>query len=76
MSWKDEHRMRFAAGGGSFPLVGTARHIAEEMIKLHEAGSGGAALCFVNYKNELPGFIRSVLPLLEEAGLRAPAGQP
>lgn len=72
----DEHRLRFAAGGGSFALVGTARHIAEEMIKLHEAGSGGAALCFVNYKNELPGFIRSVLPLLEEAGLREPAGQP
>ena len=70
----DEHRLSFAAGGGSFPLVGTSRKIADEIIKMSELGLAGAALCFVNYKNELPGFIREVLPLLEEAGLREPVG--
>ena len=69
----EKHRMRFAAGGGSYPLVGTPRRITEEMIKMSEAGLAGATLCFVNFKDELPEFIRTVLPLLEEAGLREPA---
>lgn len=66
----DKHRLRFAAGGGSYPLVGTPRIIAEKILSMSEVGLAGAALCFVNYKHELPGFIDGVLPLLEEAGLR------
>ena len=68
----EEHRMRFAAGGGSYPLIGTPRMIADEMIKMSQVGLDGAALCFVNYKDELPVFIREVVPLCEEAGLRTP----
>lgn len=68
----EAHRLRFAAGGGSYALVGTPQKIAYEMIKMSEVGIGGAALCFVNFKNELPAFVRTVLPLLEEAGLRMP----
>jgi alkanesulfonate monooxygenase SsuD/methylene tetrahydromethanopterin reductase-like flavin-dependent oxidoreductase (luciferase family) len=65
------HRKRFAGGAGTYPVVGTARHIAEEMIKLAEAGFGGTTISFVNYEQELPAFIDGVLPILKEAGWRA-----
>ena len=66
------HRKRFAAGAGTYPLVGTPRHIADEMIRMHEAGFAGTTVSFVNFKLELPYFIAEVLPLLVEAGLRGP----
>jgi alkanesulfonate monooxygenase SsuD/methylene tetrahydromethanopterin reductase-like flavin-dependent oxidoreductase (luciferase family) len=66
-----QHRKRFAAGAGTYPLVGTPRHIADEMIRMAEAGFVGTTVSFVNYKNELPYFLETVLPLLREAGLRA-----
>ena len=46
-------------------------HIAEELIRISQAGFAGATVSFVNFKNELPYFIESVLPLLRKAGLRA-----
>ena len=52
------------------PLVGTPRHIADEMIRMHAAGFAGTTVSFVNFKNELPYFIDRVLPLLRDAGLR------
>ena len=64
------HRKRFAAGAGTYPLIGTPRHIAEEMARMHEVGFAGTTVSFVNFKNELPYFIEQVLPLLREAGLR------
>jgi FMNH2-dependent dimethyl sulfone monooxygenase len=64
------HRKRFAGGAGTYPLVGTPRHIADEMIKIHEAGFAGTTVSFVNFRQELPYFIAEVLPLLVEAGLR------
>ena len=64
------HRKRFAAGAGTYPLVGTPRHIAEEMIRISQAGFAGTTISFVNFADELPYFISSVLPLLKEAGLR------
>ena len=66
------HRKRFAGGAGTYPLVGTPRHIADEMIRVHEAGFAGTTVSFVNFKRELPYFIAEVLPLLVEAGLREP----
>ena len=33
-------------------------------------GFAGVALSFVNYKDELPYFLETVLPLLRDAGLR------
>ena len=65
------HRKRFAAGAGTYPLVGTPAFIAEEMVKIARAGFAGTTVSFVNFKNELPYFIDNVLPLLKEAGLRA-----
>ena len=64
------HRKRFAAGAGTYPLVGTPQHIANTLVSLHKAGFAGVALSFVDYLGELPYFASKVLPLLEEAGLR------
>jgi len=66
----DLYRKRFAGGAGSYPLIGTPRQIADEMIRLNQLGFGGLALSFVNPKDELPYFCDHVLPLLTEAGLR------
>jgi len=64
------HRKRFAAGAGTYPLIGTPRHIAEEMARISAAGFAGTTVSFVNFERELPTFIETVLPLLREAGLR------
>ena len=64
------HRARFAAGGGTYPLIGTPEEIAAEMERMHEAGFAGTTVSFLNFRDELPGFCESVLPLLREAGLR------
>ena len=65
------HRKRFAAGAGTYPLVGTPERIASELARISQAGFAGVALSFVNYRDELPYFIEGVLPLLREAGVRA-----
>jgi dimethylsulfone monooxygenase len=64
------HRKRFVGGAGTYPLVGTPRHIAEEMVRMSAAGFAGTTVSFVNFTDELPYFIEAVLPLLREAGLR------
>src|SRR6266446_6960560 len=64
------YRKRFVGGAGTYPLIGTPRRIAEEMARIAEVGFAGTTVSFVNFKNELPYFIDTVLPLLEEAGLR------
>lgn len=65
-----QYRQRFAAGTGSYPLVGSPEQIVTEMARMHAAGFGGVALTFVNYAQELPFFCERVVPLLHEAGLR------
>jgi FMNH2-dependent dimethyl sulfone monooxygenase len=52
-------------------LIGTPRRIAEELAAISAVGFAGVALSFVNYKDELPYFIETVLPLLRDAGLRS-----
>ncbi len=64
------HRKRFAGGAGTYPLVGTPQHIAAEMVRMAAAGFAGTTVSFVNFKDELPYFIATVLPLLRDAGLR------
>jgi alkanesulfonate monooxygenase SsuD/methylene tetrahydromethanopterin reductase-like flavin-dependent oxidoreductase (luciferase family) len=65
------HRKRFVGGAGTFPLIGTPERIAGELQRISDAGFAGVALSFVNYRDELPYFIDRVLPLLQQAGLRA-----
>jgi dimethylsulfone monooxygenase len=64
------HRKRFAGGAGTYPLIGTPEHIASQMVKMCDAGFAGTTVSFVNFKDELPYFIDTVLPLLRDAGLR------
>ena len=64
------HRKRFIGGAGTYPRIGTPRHIADEMVRMAQAGFAGPTVSFVNFKNELPYFIEQVFPLLREAGLR------
>ncbi|MEL6210791.1 MAG: LLM class flavin-dependent oxidoreductase, partial [Pseudomonadota bacterium] len=64
------YRMRFAAGGGTYPLVGSPSDIADEIVAMHAAGLAGTTLSFVNFLDELPYFVDTVLPLLKEAGVR------
>lgn len=64
------YRQRFAAGSGTYPLVGSPRDIVDEMVRMHEAGFAGTTISFVNFRDELPYFLENVLPLLREAGLR------
>ncbi len=64
------HRKRFVGGAGTYPLVGTPRHVADQMVRISEAGFCGTTLSFVNFRDELPYVIAEVLPLLREAGLR------
>jgi alkanesulfonate monooxygenase SsuD/methylene tetrahydromethanopterin reductase-like flavin-dependent oxidoreductase (luciferase family) len=71
----DLYAKRFAGGVGTYPLVGTPRQVVEEMARMHAIGFAGTTVSFVNFKDELPFFISHVLPLMEEAGLRLPAGR-
>lgn len=64
------HRKRFVGGAGTYPLVGTPEKIASELAAISEVGFQGVALSFVNYTDELPYFIETVLPLLREMALR------
>jgi len=65
------HAKRFAAGAGTYPLVGTPAMIAERIVSMHQVGFSGAALSFVDYLGELPFFTARVLPMLREAGVRS-----
>ena len=67
-------RLRFAAGAGGFPLVGTAERIAERLQMLADAGLDGVLLTWVDYVDGLNRFNRDVLPGLEARGLRMPFG--
>ena len=70
------HRQRFAGGAGTYPLIGTPKCIAEQMMRMSEVGFAGTTVSFVNFKAELPYFIAAVLPLLREAGLRETTADP
>jgi alkanesulfonate monooxygenase SsuD/methylene tetrahydromethanopterin reductase-like flavin-dependent oxidoreductase (luciferase family) len=68
-------KFHFKAGWGGYPLVGTAEQITDELDTLAKAGIDGMLLSWLNYQEEGPAFMTEVLPLLEQAGLRAPAGK-
>ena len=63
-------KFHFIAGWSGYPLVGTPETIVEQLTMLADCGVSGTALSFVNYQEELPAFIRDVVPLMEQAGLR------
>src|SRR5262249_46547079 len=63
-------KKRIAGGFGSFGIVGSPGDIAEQIIELKRAGLHGISISFVNFRDELPYFLETVMPLLENAGLR------
>lgn len=65
-------RGRFAAGHGTYPLVGDPDTVADEMEKIHLTGFVGTTLSMVDYVKEFPYFRDEVLPRLEKKGLRVP----
>ena len=62
--------LRFSAGAGGFPLVGTAERIADKLQMLERAGVAGALLTWVDYGDGIARWSSEVSPLLEQAGLR------
>lgn len=71
-----ERLLRRNPGWPGHPLVGTAEQITEGLARLSEAGINGCLLFWVDFLEEQPQFIREVLPLLEQAGLRKPFAPP
>jgi len=63
-------RGRFAAGHGTYPLVGDPDTVASELARFADAGFAGCTLSFVDYAKEFPYFRDEVLPRLEKMGLR------
>jgi alkanesulfonate monooxygenase SsuD/methylene tetrahydromethanopterin reductase-like flavin-dependent oxidoreductase (luciferase family) len=63
-------RDRFAAGHGTYPLVGDPDTIVKEMEKIPASGFAGTTLSFVDYVKEFPYFRDEVIPRLEKKGLR------
>jgi alkanesulfonate monooxygenase SsuD/methylene tetrahydromethanopterin reductase-like flavin-dependent oxidoreductase (luciferase family) len=65
-------KSRMIAGWGGYPLIGTAEQIVDRLLLLSQAGLDGLVLSWVNYQVELEQWIAEVLPLMEQADLRAP----
>jgi alkanesulfonate monooxygenase SsuD/methylene tetrahydromethanopterin reductase-like flavin-dependent oxidoreductase (luciferase family) len=60
------------SGFWGIPMVGTPEQVVEQMLALHGAGADGIALSFVDYFEGLDRMEEQLLPLLREAGVRAP----
>ena len=69
-------RGRFAAGHGTYPLVGDPDTVVRELEKIPAAGFAGCTLSFVDYVREFPYFRDEVIPRLEAKGLRGPYTHP
>jgi alkanesulfonate monooxygenase SsuD/methylene tetrahydromethanopterin reductase-like flavin-dependent oxidoreductase (luciferase family) len=66
------------AAAGGIPLIGSPEDIVEQFVFIHKQGFSGATLTLPNFLDDLPIIIDRVLPLMEQAGLRASvsAGSP
>jgi dimethylsulfone monooxygenase len=65
----------FATGGG-FPLFGTAEKIVSSLEAVATAGLDGMLLTWFDYADGIERWVREVMPLLEQAGLRRGVRQP
>lgn len=66
------YRRNLGAGPGGLPIIGTPADIAATLQNLAEIGVDGVLINWVNPLDGIEPFAREVMPLLEEAGLRAP----
>lgn len=70
-SWRGHARSQRVVGG-NIQIVGTPQQVAERCVQLQKAGCDGIQICFFDFAPELEFFGERVLPLLKQAGLRAP----
>ncbi len=70
-SWRGHARGQRVAGG-NIQIIGTPQQVAERCVALQQAGCDGIQICFFDFAPELEFFGQRVLPLLKQAGLRAP----
>lgn len=70
-SWRGHARGQRVVGG-NIQIVGTPQQVADRCLQLQQAGCDGIQICFFDFAPELEYFGQRVLPLLEQAGLRAP----
>ncbi|WP_020618717.1 LLM class flavin-dependent oxidoreductase [Paenibacillus daejeonensis] len=71
VSWL-EHSAKGRAVGGHLHIIGSPEEVAEQLRQLHATGIDGIQITFYDYEPELAYFGESVIPLLEQAGLRLP----
>jgi len=71
---RDKLKFRIAGGHGGLPIVGDPDDVATKLVEVAEAGFTGCTIAFVDYLGEFSFFKDNVLPRLERAGLRLPAG--
>jgi dimethylsulfone monooxygenase len=62
------------AGWGGVPLVGTPDRTTDELMKVSRIGLDGILLSWVDYLGGLQAWQSTVMPRLEQAGLRLPSG--
>jgi dimethylsulfone monooxygenase len=67
-------RARFKVAGGGLPFIGDAKHIAERLASVSEAGLDGIVLGWFDYIEGLTSFNTDVMPRLKQMGLRGLAG--
>lgn len=67
----EEIGINFVAGYGAIPLVGTPEQVVDQIVELADAGLDGATMSWVDYAYGLEQYERDLLPLLQEAGIRA-----
>ncbi|HUZ72647.1 MAG TPA: LLM class flavin-dependent oxidoreductase [Stellaceae bacterium] len=72
----ERFKFHFKAGWGGLPLVGTAEHIADTLVRLSGMGLDGLLLNWVDYRDGLARWNHDVMPRLEQAGLRRPVANP
>jgi alkanesulfonate monooxygenase SsuD/methylene tetrahydromethanopterin reductase-like flavin-dependent oxidoreductase (luciferase family) len=60
-------------GWGGYLIIGTPDQMVDALQRVSAMGVDGVVLSWVNYPEELRQWIRDVLPLMEQAGLRRPA---
>ncbi len=73
-SWKGHKRDQRIAGG-NIQMVGSPEQIVDWMVRLKATGCDGVQMTFFDFEPELEFFGERVLPLLQQAGLRAPAAR-
>ena len=64
-------KFHFIAGHGGYPLIGTPEQIVAQIECLSALGVDGMLLSWLDYLGECRHWIDHVLPLMEQAGLRA-----